>query len=141
MLPRIVFLFCFAVMLCVPCFAQPPAQAQWPAVSAPAATPAAADAAAASKVSASFKKTLEAAAVKAWKEGEITRWELAKVRMAIAFRPDALVEIQASVTDDAVAAGKMKPADAKAAAFDWSSLLEFIKQLLPLILQIISIFK
>ncbi len=98
------------------------------------------EATAAPKASAAFKKTLDEAAAQAFKSGEITRWQLARVRLAIRFQPAAVAEIQAAVVDDAVAAGRMAPGDAIAAAFDWAKLLDFIKQLLPIILQLISIF-
>ena len=88
----------------------------------------------------SFKSTLNAAASQAYKEGTITRWQLARVRMAIAFRADAMAEAQACCLDQAVNDGLMRsPADADLDGFDWTQLLAFIKELLPLILQIISI--
>ena len=95
------------------------------------------------RVSRNFKAALQQAAADACQAGEISRWELARVRLAIAFRPRALAEVQGCVIDEACRAGKMAPQSAEAAeadGFDWAALLEFIKQLLPLILQIISIF-
>jgi hypothetical protein len=95
------------------------------------------------RVSRNFKAALQQAAEDACQAGEISRWELARVRLAIAFRPRALAEVQGCVIDEACRAGKMAPQSAEAAeadGFDWAALLEFIKQLLPLILQIISIF-
>ena len=95
------------------------------------------------RVSRNFKAALQQAAEDACQAGEISRWELARVRLAIAFRPRALEDVQGCVIDEACRAGKMAPQSAEAAeadGFDWAALLEFIKQLLPLILQIISIF-
>ena len=94
------------------------------------------------RVSKNFKSTLAAAADQAFQAGEISRWELARIRLAITFRPRVLAEVQGCVIDEACRAGKMAPQSAEAAeadGFDWAALLEFIKQLLPLILQIISI--
>jgi hypothetical protein len=149
MLPRLLLcLLAFVSLALSPALAQPPAvnwSADTPTAAPPAVAPASvlvkAESTATPRVSASFKKTLSKAADEAYREGQITRWELARIRMAIAFRPEAVAEIQASCCDEAVAAGKMKPADGNASAFDWTALLDFIKQLLPLILQIISIFK
>jgi hypothetical protein len=95
------------------------------------------------RVSRNFKAALQQAAEDACQAGEISRWELARVRLAIAFRPRAVAEVQGCVVDEACRAGKMS-ADAAAAAdgdgFDWNALLEFIRNLLPLILEIIKIF-
>lgn len=152
-LPKI--LVCLAVAAC--CLALGPVAAQvapqappvvnWSVEARPVPTLAtvlvpttATEATAAPRASASFKKTLDEAAAQAFKSGEITRWQLARIRMAIRFRPEAVAEIQAAVVDDAVAAGRMAPGDAISAAFDWTKLLDFIKQLLPIILQLISIF-
>lgn len=95
------------------------------------------------RVSRNFKVVLQRAAEEAFEGGEINRWELARIRLAIAFRPRAVAEVQGCVIDEACQAGKMTR-DAAAAAdgdgFDWNALLEFIRNLLPLILEIIKIF-
>jgi hypothetical protein len=89
----------------------------------------------------SFKNTLSAAAAQAQKDGTITRWQLARIRMAIAFRPDAMAEAQACCLDQAINDGLMRSpeGDADLDGFDWTQLLAFIKELLPMILQIISV--
>lgn len=88
----------------------------------------------------SFKSTLSAAAAQAQKDGTITRWQLARIRMAIAFRPDAMAEAQACCFDQAINDGLMRGgSDSDLDGFDWTQLLAFIKELLPLIMQIISI--
>lgn len=84
-----------------------------------------------------FKKAVVKAAEESFRKGDINRWDLAKIRLCPARR---LAEAQSCVTDEAVRAGVMKPADVANANFDWSALLAFIEKLLPLILQLISIF-
>lgn len=89
----------------------------------------------------SFKRALEQAAVDSYKAKQISRWDLARIRMALTFRPAAMAEAQACVIDQACSDGLMRaPADGLADAFDWNAILEFIRQLLPLILEIIKIF-
>jgi hypothetical protein len=125
-------------ILAPPSVAAPPsAYAAQGEYAAAAATDAASKPRAATK---SFKNTLSAAAAQAHKDGTITRWQLARVRMAIAFRPDAMAEAQACCLDQAVNDGLMRsPGDGDLDGFDWTQLLAFIKELLPMILQIISI--
>ncbi len=53
--------------------------------------------------------------------------------------PKQLAKIYAGVLDDAMEAGLCSGEDTED-GFDWNSLLAFIQQLLPVILQIISIF-
>jgi hypothetical protein len=116
---------------------QVPTSAYAADAAAAAAAAAAEKPAAASK---SFKKALGDAATAAFKEGKINRWQLARVRMAIAFRADAMAEAQACVVDQAVNDGLMRSSgNADLDGFDFTHLLAFIKELLPLILQIISI--
>jgi hypothetical protein len=95
------------------------------------------------RVSRNFKTALANAAEQACSTGEITRWELARIRLVITFRPRALAEVQGCVIDEGCKAGKILPQAAEAAqsdGFDWNALLEFIRNLLPLILEIIKIF-
>jgi len=113
-----------------------------PSSYAAAADYAAASAAAAVKPRAatkSFKSALSAAAAAAHKEGTITRWQLARVRMAIAFRADAMAEAQACCLEQAQNDGLMRGSEAELDGFDWTQLLAFLKEFLPMILQIISI--
>jgi len=140
--------FCFVMVLAISQAAEP-ASTTWdsPAFTATTLTAAPVAAAAAEPVAAtpaaskSFKATFLKAAEKAYRDGEINRWQLARLRMAAQFRPQVLAEAQAAVVDDAVEAGAMKPmGPAELAGFDWTQLLAFIQKLLPLILQIISIF-
>lgn len=126
--------------------AEPAAWQTAPAVQVtvpPSAYAEAAAAAAAAKTPAAtkgFKTALGTAATAAFQEGKITRWQLARLRMAIAFRADAMAEAQACVIDQACSEGVIRSAgDAELAGFDWTSLLAFIKEWLPFILQIISV--
>lgn len=123
--------------------ATPPVTVSVPATAYVAPHLAASAAAAAEKPAAAtrgFKRALGDAATTAFREGKISRWQLARVRMAIAFRADAMAEAQACVIDQAVQDGLMRDAGpAQLDGFDWSGLLAFLKELLPLILQIISV--
>jgi hypothetical protein len=79
------------------------------------------------------------AATQAFRDGQISRWQLARLRMAIAFRPEAMAEAQACVIDQAVQDGLILDAGpATKDGFDWSGLLAFLKEFLPMILQIIA---
>ena len=90
---------------------------------------------------ANFKAALNEAASRAYKAGEITRWQLASVRLAIVFRGKQLAEVQAAVVDQAVTEAKLpRGADANVNAIDWTSILAFIQQLMPFILQLIALF-
>lgn len=90
----------------------------------------------------SFKAALSSAAAAAHREGKITRWQLARLRLAIAFRPDAMAEVQACVIDQGIQDGVLKDgADAVKAGFDWQRLLAFLQEWLPKILQIIAVFQ
>ena len=87
-----------------------------------------------------FAKALKRAARQSYKDGEISRWDLARVNLAVFFRPEALAEIQECVIDEAESAGLFRGKDMRDSGFDWSELLKFIEALLPLILKIISLF-
>jgi hypothetical protein len=86
-----------------------------------------------------FKRALLQAASQERAAGNLTGWELMRVRVAVAMRPARVLEAQSMVVEQACAAGLMQDA-ADLDGFDWEALLEFIRQLLPLILEIIAIF-
>lgn len=91
--------------------------------------------------SASFRKTLSKAAEAAFREGKISRWDLARLRLAIALRPRAIAEAQACCASEAYNAGLIADASiGENYGFDWTNLLAFIKEFLPLILEIIKMF-
>jgi hypothetical protein len=85
-----------------------------------------------------FRKTLIKAAEEAQASGEITRGELFRLRFA-SLRPQVAAQMEKCCAEQATSEGLM-PAAGNLNAFDWTQLLAFIKELLPLILQIISIF-
>ena len=83
-----------------------------------------------------FRQALLSAAQEARSEGEITRIEYLLIWMAPAGK---LAKAQEYVTHEAVTSGVMSTG-ADPTAFDWASILAFIKELLPLILQIFGMF-
>jgi hypothetical protein len=85
----------------------------------------------------SFRRQLIKAAEDAQREGEITRAELFKIRVTSLSRP-ALVKMQQAVVEQATFEGKIV-AGTPISAIDWSSLLQFIKEALPIILEIIKL--
>jgi hypothetical protein len=87
-----------------------------------------------------FKLALLQAAQEEKAAGRLTGWEMLRIRMALVFRPAAVAEAQGEVVEHASAVGLCAANAGEDTAFDWTALLQFIKELLPLILQIISIF-
>lgn len=85
-----------------------------------------------------FRRTLIQAAEEAQAAGEITRGELFRLRFA-SLRPQVAAQIEKCCAEQAASEGVL-PAGSNVSAFDWTQLLAFIKELLPLILQLISIF-
>jgi hypothetical protein len=143
MIGRLLLFVCAALALVSLGFAQPPATvpADSPAVSV-LVTPAptlAYDSAATPKVSQSFKATLLKAAEKAYRDKDISRLDLARIRIAAVLRPNILAEAQAVVTEEAVKEKAMTPADATVGTFDWSKLLDFIVKVLPMILALFGL--
>jgi hypothetical protein len=93
------------------------------------------DAAATPKVNRTFRATLLKAAEQAYRDKEISRFELARIRIASVLRPQVIAEAQAVATEEAVTAKVMSAQDAGAVtAFDWSKLLDFLIKILPLLL-------
>jgi hypothetical protein len=78
------------------------------------------------------------AAEEAQSNGEITRGELFKIRIASISRP-ALRQMQQAVVEQATHEGKIV-AGTPIGAVNWDNLLQFIKELLPIILEIIKMF-
>lgn len=100
--------------------------------------------AAASTESSAAAKTFDAVFAKAIDqaraEGQLSWGQAFRLKVA-ARNPSRVAEIKQAIADSAVDEGKYKSAASiMAPGFDWNSLLAFIKELLPLILQIISIF-
>jgi hypothetical protein len=90
----------------------------------------------------SFVNTLRAAAREAYNDREISRWELARINLASVFRRRALAEAQECVIAEAVQSGRFSASEEemRGPGFDWDALLNFIRELLPLIMEIISLF-
>lgn len=86
-----------------------------------------------------FKAALGKAATHAYRDGEISRVDLAKIRLAILLRPRVVAEAQQLVIDEGAKAGVIKQGS-DVAAIDWNAILAFIQALLPLILQLIELF-
>lgn len=88
----------------------------------------------------SFKSALLSAAEAEFNVGRITRFQLRLINATALFRPWKIRQCEAFVVDEAVKAGKIGDASAVSDGFDWNALLEFIRELLPIILEIISWF-
>lgn len=83
----------------------------------------------------SFRKALISTAEQAVKSGEISRVELFKLRVAT-MNQKVLKQMHQACAEQVLSDGKAK----SFSAIDWSKLIEIIKELLPVILQIISLF-
>jgi hypothetical protein len=134
------------LILLVPCFAlaaDAPATPGWTAPEAPVVAPAAPerDGVFAAAASPKFGQVLNQAATEAWRNGDISRGDLARIRLAVMLRPRVIAECQSCVMDEGIQRGIVPSSAAdNVSAFDWTQLLAFIKELLPMILQIISLF-
>lgn len=84
-----------------------------------------------------FRDSLLKSAADAFESGEISRQDLRRIRLASAF-PRLCSSIEKAVSETAHQEGMV--ADA-VGAIDWAKLLDFIKQLIPLILELIKLFK
>ena len=85
-----------------------------------------------------FREVLIEAAEQARDEGSITQRELRVIRFATLF-PHVLAKVQSAVATTAKEEGTLAASDM--AAIDWSAILAFIKELIPLILQLIKLFQ
>ena len=85
-----------------------------------------------------FADSVVRAATAARKDREIGLFQFWRIQAALR-SPRQLARIYAGVIDEAMSAG-LCMGDMEADGFDWNSLLAFIEKLLPLILQLISIF-
>jgi hypothetical protein len=85
-----------------------------------------------------FRRALLAAAVQEYDKGNLTRYELIRIRVATFLRPGKLRAAQDCVVDSAVAMGLMGDADAENDGFDWMALIALIVQLLPVIMELFN---
>lgn len=81
-----------------------------------------------------FRKALLTASGEAYKAGEISRLDVFKIRIA-SLNKTSLQKMQMAVAEQAVFEGKATPS-----TLDWSTLVFFIKDILPLILELIKLF-
>lgn len=72
--------------------------------------------------------------------GELTAMQARRIKRAVRLRPDLRQRVLDEVDDKLHEAG-MVGDDCCFAAPDWNAILEFIKGLLPVIMQIIGLFK
>ena len=88
-----------------------------------------------------FYQAVLKAGIEAYDAGEISLADLRKIRR-VRFRPFArahLRELELTVAEDAVLAGRLKPsAIDRPSEINWDSLLDFLRELLDLILAFIT---
>lgn len=93
----------------------------------------------AAKQASSFESTLREAARQSFRDGEITRWELARINLALKFNQGVVNEVKDCIISEASNSDKMFSADEmNDGAFDWTKVFEFIMKFIQ---QIISIIK
>lgn len=81
-----------------------------------------------------FKKSLLEAAKQAESDGDISAQDYRKLSFALRI-PGVAAKMEAAMTDHAIESGV-----AKAGQIDWGKLLSFIKEMIPVILQLIQLF-
>ncbi len=129
------------MVLVAPCLQAADAPTTWVAPDAAAA--AADDGMVAAAATEGFKASLNKAATKAFREGKISRTDLAKIRLTIMLRPRVTAELQATVLAEfeaaaasgAIPAGEMPAMGAGAP--DWVAIFELIMKYLPQIIELI----
>ena len=84
---------------------------------------------------ASFRKALISQAEKACKAGELSRANLIRLRVATMF-PGPLEKMHQACAEQVLADGQA----ASYGAIDWEKLAAFIKEMLPIILELIKLF-
>ncbi len=84
---------------------------------------------------AAFRKVILSEAEKSCKAGEITRMGLLRIRLVVS-SPRALKNLHQACCEHVIAEGKAT----SATAIDWSKLLDFVKELIPLIMELIQLF-
>lgn len=89
-----------------------------------------------------FRRSLIRAAEEAFKANEIKRLDLMRIRVA-SLSPKVLDRLELAIKEQAIAEGKHEvaigPDGQVVANFDWSKLIPFIRELVPLVLQIIDL--
>lgn len=80
----------------------------------------------------SFRKNLLQAATEERNAGNISRWQMMQLRVAT-LRPQVMEQLEELATQEAVIYGATKSSQ----EIDWDSLLDFLKEILPLLLEFI----
>lgn len=82
-----------------------------------------------------FRRVLIKAAEQSFREGELSRVDLLRLRVA-SLSPTKLQQMQTACAEQAVQEGKA----VSIAAIDWEKLAAFIKEILPVIIEIVKLF-
>lgn len=87
-------------------------------------------------------KTFKQAVLEAAQDADLNLRERFKLRIVLRRRPELLENelLKAAVAEGIMPVSSTVDSDAATASIDWDALLNFIKELLPVILQIISLF-
>lgn len=86
-----------------------------------------------------FRTALMEAAEAAHEEGSITRGQRMVIRAATLV-PGVRHRLEEAIKAEAMAGGELEAGDVDDRGLDFSSLVEFMKQIMPLILQLIALF-
>ena len=87
-------------------------------------------------------KTFRQAVLEASKDAELNLRERLKLRIVLRLRPDLIENelLKAAIAEGIMPLNSTVDSDAATATIDWDALLAFIKELLPLILELIKMF-
>jgi hypothetical protein len=87
-------------------------------------------------------KTFRQAVLEASKDVDLNLRQRFKLRVVLRLRPELLESelLKAAVAEGIMPLNSTVDSDAATANIDWDALLKFIKELLPVILEIISLF-
>jgi hypothetical protein len=88
-----------------------------------------------------FRQALIAQAEQAHSDGELSRQDLFRIRLAT-LNPRIANQLEEAAAEQAASQSLLPAGSSPSAlgAIDWQNLLSFLRELLPLILQIIKIF-
>lgn len=81
-----------------------------------------------------FREALLAAAEQSYKAGEVDRRDVFRLRLATSLLPRVLNRLEADCCDEAVFHGQV----ASAQAIDWQKLIPLLREMLPVILELIK---
>jgi hypothetical protein len=86
---------------------------------------------------AEFRRSLLTAAEQSFRDGDLTRAELVRIRLTT-LNPKTCAKLHQCCCEQMVCEGRVQ--SGMVAAIDWSKALAILKELIPVILQIISLF-